>query len=161
MGTWNNGVYTSADGTRTFRGDEAKKNAEYDRLRSSGRMEEAEAYGKQVHNDMWEEKLKRNNEEARNRPSVRQVGTTNPDGSYTTADGTRTFQGKHAAANRKYDELLNQGKQKEAEDYGKKVHDVIAKCKSTRDTLLIEMDTQRKENCPSEPSFFTGENPQR
>ena len=134
IGTMKNGVYTTPGGRR-FTGADAQNALRYDQLRTSqdpAQRAKAEAFGKKVHDEKWKETLDKNNEDARNRPSTRKVGTTNEDGSYTTADGSRTFdKGPHADINRKYDELLAEGKTEEAEKFGKEMHDKIGKCKNT------------------------------
>ena len=78
------------------------------------------------------------------RPSTRTVGTTNQDGSYTTADG-RTFEGPHADINKKYDELLSEDKVEEAEDFGRKAHDDIKTCKKVGHTFFIEIGVGKTE----------------
>ena len=156
MGTRNSdGSYTSSSG-RTFYGQDAKTNFRYDQLRSQGNLAEAAKFGRNAHKKKWDPIFEENNKKIATRKIKR--GTRNADGTYTSADGTRTFKpGVHADANERYDELRASGQRNKAEEFGRKTHDAIARCKNTGYTSLIDIGGKTERvRCPSECCYNNG-----
>ena len=103
----------------------------------------------EMHKKKWDPIFEENNKKIATRKIKR--GTRNADGSYTSADGTRTFKpGVHADANERYDELRASGQRNKAEEFGRKTHDAIGRCKNTGYTSLIDIGgKERSGSCPS------------
>ena len=88
LGTYNGNTYR-ANG-RTWSGALAKQMYTYDTKRYSSSptvRASAASYGRQLHEKLWGDTLRRNNLATRNRPLIGKMGTTHADGSYTSASG--------------------------------------------------------------------------
>ena len=105
----------------------------------------AASYGRQLHEKLWGDTLRRNNLAARNRPLIGKMGTTHADGSYTSASGRHFKPGYHADRNRDYDRLRALGDRKGAERLGKKIHNTIRECSRLSHTSFLELGAGKAE----------------